>query len=225
MDMTLETRWSPEIRFDEETRQVSGTIMTYGDMADIGGEFREQFVPGAFQHDDVILNLMHDRMKPLARTVPEARQTLPSGSLRILPIFKKAASIAGATGLTAIGAGILSTVVANKIAEAEKKAEEELQKKLDQSLGLRMEAKITQTSDGDTAMRMIKDGILQGLSVEFRAIVEDWQDGGRLRIVKRALLSGVALVDRPAYPRSSIDRRRAILARSKRLPGNLDYYV
>ena len=48
---------------------IEGTVMPYGREADIAGVFRESVDAGAFgQINDVILNLMHDRREPLART-------------------------------------------------------------------------------------------------------------------------------------------------------------
>ena len=49
--------------------QIEGIVMPYGREANIAGVFRESVDAGAFgQINDVILNLMHDRREPLART-------------------------------------------------------------------------------------------------------------------------------------------------------------
>ena len=48
---------------------IEGVVMPYGREADIAGAFRESVDAGAFGPiGDVILNLMHDRREPLART-------------------------------------------------------------------------------------------------------------------------------------------------------------
>ena len=51
---------------------VSGVVVKYGDTAQLPG-FRERFMPGAFGGElaaaDVILNVLHDRGRPLARTL------------------------------------------------------------------------------------------------------------------------------------------------------------
>ena len=47
---------------------VEGVAMPYGTEANIMGAFRESVLPGAFTFDDVILNRMHDRGDPIART-------------------------------------------------------------------------------------------------------------------------------------------------------------
>ena len=67
--MALEYRFAPlEVRA-ADGGQIEGLAIHYGREADIAGVFRESVDPGAFgQIDDVILNLMHDRRDPLART-------------------------------------------------------------------------------------------------------------------------------------------------------------
>ena len=47
---------------------------------------------------------------------------------------------------------------------------------------------------------MIQDGVLTGLSVEFYP--EEFEERDNLIDIKRAVLSGVGLVDRAAYPKS-----------------------
>ena len=50
-------------------RNVAGVAMRYGERTTIDGKFAEEFRPGAFNPiGDVVLNWMHDRAKPLART-------------------------------------------------------------------------------------------------------------------------------------------------------------
>ena len=65
----LETR---ELRFElryEGDRRVVGTAMRYGDTAEFPWGSKERFEPGAFGDiADVILNIQHDRGKPVART-------------------------------------------------------------------------------------------------------------------------------------------------------------
>ena len=55
-----------EFRADGDT--VSGPVMVYGSHAKFGG-FTETFAPGSLRGgDDVIVNLQHDRARPVART-------------------------------------------------------------------------------------------------------------------------------------------------------------
>lgn len=57
-----------ELRFRAESREVAGTIIRYGDTADIAGIFRERVKPGAFTlRDGLLLNVQHHRALPLAR--------------------------------------------------------------------------------------------------------------------------------------------------------------
>lgn len=51
---------------------VSGTVIRYGESSQVTPTIKERFRPGAFGPDvgrlDVILNVMHDRARPLARS-------------------------------------------------------------------------------------------------------------------------------------------------------------
>lgn len=55
------------VEFRHQAGQLGGVVIRYGNHAQIGG-FSEEFAPGAFgQPEDVILNLQHQRAKPVAR--------------------------------------------------------------------------------------------------------------------------------------------------------------
>ena len=48
---------------------IAGLVLPYGCRAEIGGKFSEEFRAGSIgQSGDVILNIQHDRTKPVART-------------------------------------------------------------------------------------------------------------------------------------------------------------
>ena len=64
MSEKLEYRFAPVTL---EGRTLAGTIMTYGEIA-TGAPRPERFLPGAFKFDDVILNVFHERSRPIART-------------------------------------------------------------------------------------------------------------------------------------------------------------
>lgn len=64
MTPELEQRFA---EFRVEGNVITGTAIRYGDEAAFG-EFRETFVPGSIDFDDVILNLQHQRSAPVART-------------------------------------------------------------------------------------------------------------------------------------------------------------
>ena len=68
----LETR-SFEVRLDAETREVVGLAVPYGQVADIGGMYREQFLPGAIRSvEDVKLFWQHS--EPIGKIL-EGRDT------------------------------------------------------------------------------------------------------------------------------------------------------
>ena len=62
---TLEYRFT-ELRAADD--RIVGTLIRYGDTAKIGGRFTERFTPGSVRYDDVIVNVMHNRTMPVART-------------------------------------------------------------------------------------------------------------------------------------------------------------
>ena len=70
---TQQRFFEPELRFDMETRRMSGTVMPYNETAVIDKKrnIKERFEPGAFgdlTRADVIFNYQHQRRDPLART-------------------------------------------------------------------------------------------------------------------------------------------------------------
>ena len=60
----METRYT-EVRADG--RRLLGTVVKYGDTAHIGGQ-PERFAPGSLIASDVVLNVQHERSRPIART-------------------------------------------------------------------------------------------------------------------------------------------------------------
>ena len=138
----------------EDGGALRGVAIRYGDVARFG-DFSERFEPGSLAYDDVIVNLMHRREAPVART----------------------------------GAGL------------------ELR-----NTDRELEARITlpDTSYAREARELIDARILRGLSVEFLPSQERWE--GKERVIERAKLVGIGLVDRPAYPDSTIAARMAEIA-------------
>ena len=65
---------------------------------------------------------------------------------------------------------------------------------------LRAEVLLPDTTEGRDTAVLLKRGVLAGFSVEFRVAEdgESWQ-GENLRVISRAELRGLAIVDRPAY--------------------------
>ena len=162
MDAPIEFRFA-ELRQTGE-RSVSGTVVRYDDVASIAGTFHERIMPGAFTAQDTILNLQHDRAKPLARMGE-------GGSLQFVASPGK----------------------------------------------LEVRAEIVNTPTGNDALALIEARILRGFSVEMTVKRDRWQRAGELplRTIESALLRGVALVDRPAYPKSSVNRAQEISFKDK----------
>lgn len=79
------------------------------------------------------------------------------------------------------------------------------------SVAYEIRARIARTTIGDDALYNVRHGLLNGFSVEMRVSDEDWREDASLRVIKRATMAGVALVDRPAYPQSSVEARQAYL--------------
>lgn len=152
----------PERRYAEfraENGVLKGTVVDYSDSAQFGS-FTERFLPGSIRTDDPILNLQHDRGRPVAR----------------------------------VGAGLVIE---------------------DGPARMHMQATLPETVYGREARELVDAGILRGLSIEFRAVKEKW-DGHR-RTILEAVMSGVALVDKPAYGRSEIEARLADMQGRPRL--------
>ncbi|MCY3856494.1 MAG: HK97 family phage prohead protease [Rhodospirillales bacterium] len=147
--MTPERRYA-ELR--QDGRRLIGTAIRYGEIAELPFGF-ERFEPGAFQPlGDAMLNVQHDRGRPLART--------GGGGLRLV----------------------------------------------DDSASLRIEAALPKTREADDALELVKAGVFRGLSIEFHATAERMD--GNVRVVQRAELSGVAVVDSGAYPGSVVEARK-----------------
>ena len=71
---------------------------------------------------------------------------------------------------------------------------------------LKVRAELPNTRDADDALELIRAKVYRGLSVEMRVIDESIE--GDLRIVKRAKLTGIGIVDKPAYSESTVAARR-----------------
>ena len=142
----LEYRFAPVAL---EGRVLSGTIMQYGEIA-TGAPRPERFLPGAFEFDDVLLNVQHDRKRPLART-PE-------------------------------------TMILTDTAEA-----------------LTLTATLPETRECDDILELVRKRVLTGLSVEFRAVRERLE--GRVRVIEKAILSAVGVVDIAAYAGAVVEAR------------------
>ena len=72
---------------------------------------------------------------------------------------------------------------------------------------LTMRAEPPDTRDARDALTLVRAGVLRGLSVEFEATREAME--AAVRVVHRAILSGIGVVDRPAYDASTVAARHA----------------
>lgn len=83
--------------------------------------------------------------------------------------------------------------------------------------GLHILATLPNTAPANEAKELIGNGTLQGLSVEFRALEDEFQADG-LRVIARAELSGIAIVERAAYAATSVDVRAWQAKKQRRIP-------
>ena len=134
-----------------EGKTLRGIVMKYGEIS-TGAPRPERFIPGAFEYQDVILNVQHERGRPIART--------DGGGLHLI----------------------------------------------DSQEALTMRADLPETREGADTLELVRKSILRGLSVEFRAISERYEAG--VRVIEKALLSGIGLVDKPAFDGSRVEARR-----------------
>lgn len=70
---------------------------------------------------------------------------------------------------------------------------------------IEMRAMLPDTTAGRDAAELVKTGVLRGLSVEFIPISERNMAG--VRVIERARLTAIGLVDKPAYSNSTVNKR------------------
>lgn len=71
---------------------------------------------------------------------------------------------------------------------------------------VRIDQPFPNTTRGRDAATNLREGVYTGLSVEFGALAEGRR--GSLREIRRAMLTGAALVDKPAYTGSTAEVRQ-----------------
>ena len=74
---------------------------------------------------------------------------------------------------------------------------------------LRAELTLPTTRDGEDVAELVRQGVLRGFSIEFRAKV-DRIENGNTRVVESAELRGLSVVDDPAYGESVVALRARI---------------
>ena len=75
----------------------------------------------------------------------------------------------------------------------------------DSSEALNIRAVLPSTQDASDTLELVRSGVLRGLSIEFKALQERRESN--VRVVSKALLSGIGVVDRPAYKSASVEAR------------------
>lgn len=76
---------------------------------------------------------------------------------------------------------------------------------IDDAGELRMEATLPETRLAEDVIRLVRGGVLRGLSLGFQALADRYESG--IRIVSAAVVDHVAIVDRPAYSGSVVAAR------------------
>ena len=76
---------------------------------------------------------------------------------------------------------------------------------IDDPDALRVRIDLPETTIGRDTQELVKRGILRGLSIEFRVLEQRASSG--IREILKARLTGLGIVDRPAYPQSIITKR------------------
>ena len=87
---------------------------------------------------------------------------------------------------------------------------------LDTNMELRITATLPETRAATDVLELVKARVLRSLSIEFRATRERRESG--IRVVSRAVLAGVSVVDSGAYPMSTVAAREALAAPCSPLP-------
>ena len=158
MKENREYRYIPFVTRQTEDGQtvVEGTVIRYGDVADIGGWFTEEFRAGWVTNwsDLMIVNRMHKRDQPLATSE---------------------------RGLVC----------------------------KDSPKEMTQETILPDTTYGRDAATEVDLGLLRGLSLEFLVDKDEYDYKKDHRVVVKGRMFGFGIVDRPAYPDSIAQIKRA----------------
>ena len=86
---------------------------------------------------------------------------------------------------------------------------------------LSIRADLAPTREADDTLTLVRAGVLRGISLEFIARSERRE--GNVRVIERADLRGLGVVDRPAYGGSLVSAREEVRQRGRGLTGRFDY--
>ena len=92
---------------------------------------------------------------------------------------------------------------------------------IDTREALTIRATLPITQDANDTIALILGGVLRGLSLEFLSEAERME--GDTRIIERATLSGLAVVDRPAYSDSLVQARAELRRGGRGISGSFYY--
>ena len=81
---------------------------------------------------------------------------------------------------------------------------------MDSADALEIRAEMPPTQAADDVLALVRANVLRGLSLEFEATAERVEAG--VRVIDKARLSGIGVVDSPAYPQSEVEAREAHVA-------------
>ena len=73
---------------------------------------------------------------------------------------------------------------------------------------LAFSATLPETRAADDVLALVRTGVMRGASVEMRVTAERMEAG--VRVIERASLTGIGIVDTPAYPASEVEARRKV---------------
>ena len=76
---------------------------------------------------------------------------------------------------------------------------------IDSPEALRIRASLPETQAANDTLTLVREKVLRGLSIEFHALAERFE--GDLRIIEKARLVGVGVVDDPQYAQSLVEAR------------------
>ena len=77
-------------------------------------------------------------------------------------------------------------------------------------------ATLPETRAADDVLTLVRTGVMRGASIEMRVTGERFESG--VRVIERATLAAIGIVDTPAYPASEVEARRAAMPRPPRDP-------
>ena len=120
--------------------------------------------------------------------LPWGRERIEAGAFAPLGDVILNASHARAAPLARVGAGLTLDDTAERLA---------------------FSAELPATRAADDVLELVRAGVMRGASVEMRVTAERFESG--VRVIERATLAAIGVVDTPAYSASEVEARRAAM--------------